>query len=76
MKDKEKHFWATDKQRRENLDLEKPLWEKIVGNDKIQIEYNNNKYQVSFKGKKQVYYKKELILYVKKFGELVLKNII
>ena len=28
------------------------MWEKIVGNDKIQIEYNNNKYQVSFKGKK------------------------
>lgn len=30
MDDKEKHFWATDKQRRENLALEKFLWEKIV----------------------------------------------
>ena len=52
MKDKEKHFWATDNQRRKNLDLEKPLWEKIVGNDKLQIEYYKNKYHVSFKGKK------------------------
>ena len=29
MKDKEKHFWATDKQRRENLDLEKPCGKKL-----------------------------------------------
>ena len=42
--------------------------------DKIQIEYNND--QVSFKGKKTGLLQKRANFYVKKFGELVLKNII
>ena len=29
MKDTEKHFWATDKERRKNLSEELPLWEKL-----------------------------------------------
>ena len=51
MDDKEKHFWATDKKRRSNLIEELPMWEKIVGNNEIQIEYSGKGFKASYRGK-------------------------
>ncbi len=60
MDDKEKHFWATDKKRRANLMEELPVWEQIIGNNDIQIQYSSNNFSVSYKGKKGGYFQKKI----------------